>query len=43
MGHLFGLDHDYSNTYSIMYPSRDGRKVYTVQKPDSDAFNYKHP
>ena len=43
MGHVYGLDEDYNNTYSIMYATVKGKNVYTVQKPDNDAFNYKHP
>jgi predicted Zn-dependent protease len=43
MGHVFGLDEDYNNSYSIMYYAADLMNVTTVQKVDNDAFNYKHP
>ena len=43
MGHVFALDHNNTNPYSIMCQAYHGRAVYTVQKVDNDAFNLKHP
>lgn len=42
-GHVWGLDHNNKNPYSLMCQDSSGRKVYTVQRVDADAFNKKHP
>ncbi|MGE5456551.1 MAG: hypothetical protein ACM3O4_05575 [Ignavibacteriales bacterium] len=43
MGHVFGLDENNLNQYSIMCQAGAGRQVYTVQQVDNNAFNRKHP
>lgn len=40
MGHAFGLAHNASNTYSIMYPYASDRKVSSPQECDVAAINY---
>jgi len=43
MGHVFGLNENNSNPYSIMCQAASGRAVYLVQQVDNNAFNRKHP
>lgn len=40
MGHAFGLKHDITNPYSIMYPNNQGIKVFKVQLVDHNAMNW---
>lgn len=42
-GHAFGLDHNDTNSNSIMCSMSHGRAVYKVQQVDQNAFNAKHP
>lgn len=39
IGHGLGLDHQYSNVYSIMCPLASGRRVYKVDQISHDAIN----
>lgn len=39
MGHVFGLDHNDDNIYSIMCSDYKGRVVYTPGQADSDGIN----
>lgn len=39
MGHVFGLDHNNDNQYSVMCQWNYGRKVYKPGKSDHDGLN----
>lgn len=41
-GHVWGLQHNQTNPYSIMCQVASGRIVNTVQQVDNDAFNSKY-
>ncbi len=43
LGHVFGLNHNNTNPFSIMFPFNEGRLSNNIRQVDNDAFKFKHP